>query len=104
MSVKYSSMAQNFNVVYTDHLRLRMKLRGIPRALPRHIWLYAKEKYYDKVTQHFVAVMTAKVKNKIREFALTYDVKSNTALLITIHPIKALQKASRVKTGRWQRL
>ena len=32
-------------IIYTDHLRLRMKLRGIPHELPKKIYLEAKERY-----------------------------------------------------------
>ncbi len=88
----------------SPHLRLRMKLRGIPKTLPKQIWLEAKERYYDRATQHSIAVMGCRVKERMRELALSYDEKEGVIQLITVHPIKELQKLSRIKIGRWQRL
>ena len=97
-------MEKNPKIVYTDHLRLRMKLRGIPQALPKSIWLEAKERYYDRATTHYIAVMAYKTKERVREFALSYDEKEGVIQLITVHPIKELQKLTRIKAGRWQKL
>jgi hypothetical protein len=72
--------------------------------LPKQIWLESKERYYDRATQHSIAVMTCEIKERLREFALSYDEKEGVIQLITVHPIKVLQKLSRIKTGRWQRL
>lgn len=97
-------MAKEPKLVYTNHLRLRMRLREIPKALPKHIWREAKERYYDRATQHLIAVLACEVRGRLREFALSYDEKEGAIQLITVHPIKELQKLSRIKTGRWQRL
>jgi hypothetical protein len=35
-------MAKEPKIIYTDHLRLKMKLRGIPKALSKQIWMKAK--------------------------------------------------------------
>lgn len=97
-------MAKEPRIVYTEHLRFRMKLRGVPQAVPVEIWREAKERYYDRATEHSIAVMTCKIKERVREWALSYDEKEGVIQLITAHPIKELQKLSRIKTGRWQRL
>ena len=97
-------MAKEPKVVYTDHLRLRMKLRGIPKELPKHIWREPKARYYDRATQHSIAVLTCEIKGRMREFALSYDEKEGVIQCITVHPMKQLQKLSRIKSGRWQRL
>ena len=97
-------MAKELKIVYTDHLRLRLKLRGIPKALPKQIWMESTERYFDRATGHSVAVLACQIKERVKEFALSYDEKEGIAQLITVHPIKALQKLSRIKTGRWQRL
>ena len=91
-------------IIYTDHLRLRMKLRGIPHELPKKIYLEAKERYSDAITGHGIAVMVCKLQGKTREMAITYDEKNKIVELITIHPIRSLQKLSRVRTGRWRRI
>ena len=97
-------MGKEIKIIYTDHLRLRMKLRGISKLLPKQIWVDAKERYYDRATEHYVALMNFKLKERIKTFALSYDERENVVYLITIHPIKELQKLSRIKTGRWQKL
>jgi len=97
-------MAKEPRIVYTDHLRFRMKLRGIPQGVPMQIWKEARERYDDRATGHSVAVMTCKIKERAREWALSYDEKEGVIQLITMHPIKALQKLARIKAGRWQRL
>ena len=97
-------MAKELRIVYTDHLRFRMKLRGIPQGVPVEIWREAKERYYDRATGHSVAVMTCKIKERVREWALSYDEKEGIIRLITVPPIKELQKLARIKTERWQRL
>ena len=97
-------MVKEPRIIYTDHLRLRMKLRGISKALPKQIWREAKDRYYDRATHHYVAVRACEIKARVREFALSYDEKEGVIQFITVHPLKELQKLSRIKTGRWQRL
>lgn len=91
-------------IVYTDHLRLRMKLRGIPHELPKKIYLEARERYSDEATGHGIAVMVCKLHGKSREMAVSYDENNKIVELVTIHPIKSLQKLSRIKTGRWRKV
>ncbi|OGX06571.1 MAG: hypothetical protein A3G87_09175 [Omnitrophica bacterium RIFCSPLOWO2_12_FULL_50_11] len=78
-------------------------MRAIPKGLPKQIWLEAKERYYDRATQHYVAVMSYELRDRVREWALSYDEAGDIIQLITVHPLKELQKLSRIKTGRWQR-
>ena len=91
-------------IIYTAHLRFRLKVRNIPSPLPKKIFKKAKEHYYDSLTGHYVAVNKIEFKNKIREFALTYDKKEDVIELITIHPLKAYQKITRINLGRWQKI
>ena len=41
-------------------------------------------------------------KNKIREMALIYEEDMTLVNLITIHPLKPLQKLHRIQSGRWK--
>jgi hypothetical protein len=79
-------------------------MRGISSPMPKKIFKEAKEHYYDNLTSHYVAVHKLEFNNKVREFALTYDKKENAIEIITVHPIKAYQKISRINSGRWQRI
>ncbi len=91
-------------IIYTDHLRLRMKLRKVPHDLPKQIYLNAKERYRDEITGHCIAVMISDVHGRHREMAVSYDEKDKIVELITVHPIRTFQKLSRIRTGRWRKL
>jgi hypothetical protein len=90
-------------IIYTAHLKFRLKLRNIPYSLPKKLLKDAKEHYYDRLTGYYVAVHKLGFNNKIREFALTYDRKGDVIEIITVHPIKAYQKIARINSGRWQK-
>ena len=91
-------------IVYSSHLRLRLKLREIPYLLPKEIYQTSKEHYFDKETLKKVAIKKVKFKEKFREMAVIYEEINNQINLITIHPLKDYQKISRIKSGRWQKL
>lgn len=91
-------------IIYTAHLELRLKLRGIPHNLPRAIYKTAEERYFDRETEKNVAVKRVNYKGKKRELMLAYQETDAGAHLVTIHPLKEYQKVSRVKSGRWQKL
>jgi hypothetical protein len=57
-------------IFYTTHLEFRLKIREIPHDLPEEIYAKAKERYLDNATGKFVAVASARYKNKTREFAV----------------------------------
>jgi len=91
-------------IVYSSHLILRSKLRGIPYHLPKEIYQTSKEHYFDKETLKKIAVKKVRYKKKMREMAVVYEEIDNQINLITIHPLKKYQKISRIKSGRWQKL
>ena len=97
-------MAKADLIIYTDHIRLRLKLRLIPHDLPRQIYSKAIERYFDALTGHLIAIMKKELHGKTKEYALSYDEKGKIVELITIHPIRSLQKLARVKTGRWRKI
>jgi len=90
-------------IKYTGHLQWRLQIRSIPYQLPQQIWEHAQEHYKDSLSGHFIAVHKVKFGGKSRELAVSYDKKRNIIELITIHPIKARQKNSRILSGRWVR-
>lgn len=91
-------------IIYTQHLKLRLSLREIPYSLPKKIYQTSKQRYFDKETFKKVAIKKVKFKNKLREMAVIYEEINNQINLITIHPLKNYQKISRIKSGRWQKL
>lgn len=88
-------------IQYADHLRLRLTLRKIPEQLPRKIYQRAKERFFDTVTHHRVAVARAHYAGKIREMAVSFEDNGETVTLITIHPLKEQQKTNRINARKW---
>jgi len=86
---------------YTDHLKVRLRVRGIPRSLPRVIYAGAKSKYRDVAAAHFIALGRAPYGGKERLFIVAYDITGDGVEIVTIHPISRAQVESRVKSGRW---
>ena len=92
-------------IVYTDHLKFRIKFRHIPDSLPKEIYLEAEERYFDVQTRHVIAIKEIEFAGRLREVMVCYDEKSGDRVeIVTIHPLKAYQKLNRIKTGRWQKL
>ena len=60
------------NIIYSEHLRTKLNLRNIPQELPKIIYEQAREKYYDKMTKHNVALKEVKYKGRLREMAISY--------------------------------
>jgi len=87
-------MAKEFKIVYTDHLRLRLKLRGIPKALPKQIWMESTERYLDRATGHLVAVLACQIKERVKQFALSYDEKEGVVQLRAYPDINSLRGGS----------
>lgn len=90
-------------IKYTSHLLFRMKIRNIPEELPEEIFRRSRERYYDCLTKHYVAILRIDYEGKVRDMAVTYDLKDNEAELVTVHPIKPYQKHGRVSSGRWRK-
>ena len=91
-------------VVYSDHLKFRLKLRKIPYLLPIQIYKLSKERYFDVLTKNFVAVKRVLYKGKSRDIMVAHTESSVDVILITIHPLKSEQKFNRIRNNRWQRL
>jgi hypothetical protein len=77
---------------YSDHLKLRMSLRRIPRPLPRSIYQRAKEVFYDHTTGHLVAVARSRYGGRLREMMVAYSEVKDEVTLITVHPFEASAK------------
>ena len=86
---------------YSDHLKLRLSRRRIPRSLPRSIYRRAKEVFYDHTTGHLVAVARSRYGGRLREMMVAYSEVKDEVTLITVHPLKPRQKTNRIASGRW---
>ena len=91
-------------VVYSQHLEFRLRLRLILPALPRVIYQESREKYFDTITGLSIAVDQADYQGKKRELAVAFREDEQKVILITIHPLKPNQKLLRIASGRWKKI
>jgi len=89
-------------VEYSEHILNRIKFREIDYDLPKIIVEQSEDKYFDKETGHFIAVMNINLYNKDREVMVVYTLHEDCVTLLTIHPLKEGQKEKRINTGRWR--
>ena len=90
-------------IEYSQHIEVRLRMRGIDHELPRRIFEDAGERYLDLQTGHLIAVMNVELYGKKREVMVAYVAAKNSVTLLTIHPLKAGQKENRVFSGRWRK-
>jgi hypothetical protein len=88
-------------IVYSDHLKLRLKARRVDQSLPREVVRSPKHLFYDTVTRRHVAIGLVKYAGKKRPMAVVYDMIGERIVAITVHPIRPGEIKSRVKKGRW---
>lgn len=92
------------NIIYTDHLVFRLKVREIDENLPKQIYIESKVHYRDKATGNFVATEEVTYMGRKREMAVVYKETENFVEMITIHPLKKSQTENRINTGRWEKI
>src|SRR3989344_5555468 len=97
-------MKKSEKIIYSSHIKFRLKVRGIPKAIPKSIFLTSQEHYLDIQTRKNIAVKKISHKGKIREMAVIYERAKASVILITIHPLKLSQKSHRIKSLRWQKI
>lgn len=91
-------------IEYSQHIKNRLHLRKIEYNLPKRIFEQSNERYFDKETDHLIAVMETELYNKTREVMVAYVIEGDDAKLLTIHPLKEGQKENRIGTGRWRKI
>lgn len=88
-------------VLFTKHLKFRLKQRRIPTKIAREIIKTAQEYYWDALRKHHIMVAEVQYKNKLRKVLLSYDKIAGGVELITLHPIASQQIQNRLNSGRW---
>ena len=89
-------------VQYSDHLILRLNIRGIPYELPRIVYERATRRFYDTQSHLNIGLLRTSYLGKKRDVAVTYRVYTSHILLVTIHPLKPNQLVNRLYSGRWK--
>ena len=91
-------------VIYTSHLEFRLKKRGIPHDMPTKIYRDSNEKYYDNMAGHKIAVCRLDYYGRKREVMIAYDEFEERIEIVTVHPLKWMQKQQRIKNRRWTKI
>ena len=89
---------------YSNHLLVRLKMRGIPYELPRIVYQNAIRRFLDTQSDLFIAVLRTAYFGKRHEVAVVYRKDAGDILLITIHPLKSNQLTNRTRSGRWKEI
>jgi len=82
-------------------LEFRLKKRGIPHDIPKRIYRDSNEKYYDNIAGHKIAVCRLDYSGREREAMIAYDEFEDRIEIVTVHPLKWMQKQQRIKNRRW---
>ena len=90
-------------VEYTDHLKLRLKVRKIPENCPKDIYENPEQKFYDNSEKTFISIKKIHYNKKIRNMMIAYEEKEDLIEIITIHPITDEKIINRIMNGRWSK-
>ena len=91
-------------VIYSQHIKARLRLRRIEYDLPKRIFEQAKDRYYDNDTGHIIAIMKTVLYNTVKDVMVAYVIEGEIPKLLTIHPLKKGQKENRIESGRWRKI
>ncbi len=91
-------------IKYSRHIETRLALRKIEYDLPKRIYENAEERFIDAETGHTIAVMRAVIYGKERDIMVAYRHEDVDVKLLTIHPLKEVQKENRIQSGRWRKI
>lgn len=90
-------------IVYSAHLKRRLKERKIPQSYPREIISNPEQEYIDNITNYRISVKKLFYAEKIRSMVVAYDIIESGIEVITIHPISDSEIKNKVKAGRWKK-
>lgn len=89
------------NIIYTEHLKLRLKIRKIPYEYPEIIFNNPEQKFFDKVEETYIAIKKLVYNRKERNMMIAYEKNGNDVEIVTIHPIREEKIINRTISGRW---
>jgi len=88
-------------LIYTNHLKTRLRQRKIHLKIVREIFNNAQEFYYDKLRKHHIVIGTTDYQGKRRKVLAAYDKINQSTEVITTHPITDKEIQARLESGRW---
>lgn len=86
-----------FEIIWTDYMRYRAKLRGFDLAKVEHIMRHSNERYLDTVTERLIIV--GRVGDLL--VMIPSDTTSSSITPVTVHATTRQQINFRLKTGRF---
>jgi hypothetical protein len=89
------------SIIYTPHLKLRIKERKFPYDFPKKIYTSPEAKFFDNLTKSYIAVKTLFYAGKLRKISIAYIFDGLDVKIKTIHPEKESEISNRVKICRW---
>jgi len=84
-------------IIYTPHLKFRLEKRGIRPDIPREIYQYSDEKYYDIATGHKIAISRLHYSGREREVMIAYDEFEERIEIVTVHLSNGLKSNTGLK-------
>ncbi|MEM2135251.1 MAG: hypothetical protein QXS27_09040 [Candidatus Jordarchaeaceae archaeon] len=94
--------SDSLEIHYSKHLSQRLKIRKIPRDLPKTVLLKAEKRFIDTRTGHRIAIKKMSYGGEERFIMVAFDISDKGITMITCHPIKEKQVSNRIKSGRWK--
>lgn len=90
-------------IVYTSHLKTRLKLRNFPEKYPLEIYQNPEQCFIDNIEKKNIAIKRLKYNEKVRNLMIAYEDKNEEVEIITIHPISDEKIVNRIMSGRWSK-
>lgn len=91
-------------VVYTEHLKIRLRERGFPKNYPSEIYARPEARYKDNITGSYVAVKTLIYGGKLKKLAIFYIDDGLDVKIKTIHVEDNEEIQRRIKKMRYTEL
>lgn len=88
-------------ITLKPHLKIRLEQRLIPRTYPRKILSQTNQKYFDPLTNHYIAVKKLKYNEKLRPMVVAYDIINTEIQVITVYPTTEQEIKNRIQNRRW---
>lgn len=90
-------------IVYTEHLKLRLKIRKVPDDYPKKIYNNPEQTFFDNFEKTFIAIKKLKYNKKVRNMMVAYEKENDKVKIVTIHPITDEKIINRIISRRWTR-
>lgn len=88
-------------LVFTDHLKFRLKERGVSAKVVKKIFDNSEEFYWDNLRSHHIVINTIMYKRRRRKMLAAYDTIGDGMEIVTVHPISEKDIRQRVISKRW---